>query len=402
MKKGTSFLRLLAFEWRKNFLSPWILLFLAVLLIANGWRLNAEYNNKTAEFADYQASYEDFYSRWSGTITMENIQELMAIYGPLEEKSKNMTMDFSDGSGIYTYSENGDYRFFFSQFAKEMQYDYLYVNQAIAMTQEARELADFYERNENAYKAMESKAYAKTFQNRAIFQFADTRYIEVWLNHDYSSMLVLLLCLFGLCSVFVTERKTEMYMLQRTAKLGCGMTVAAKLTASALYLALVCVLFYGEDFLVLQFLSDHWEALSSPVYAIRNLEATPLNMTIGQFVLWSGGVKLLGIMGCGCLILLCSCLCKRVLTTFVAGFGVSIAMVVLQENCRTRYYLKWLNPMELVTVREIVTDTAFINFFGQPVHLYAFVSVGVLLVMVALILGILRCNPGRMERSASR
>lgn len=402
MKKGKTFLRLLAFEWKKNFLSPWMVMFLAVLMIANSWKLHTEYEKNTAEFSDYKATYEEFYSRWSGTITTENVQELMTIYGPLEEKSENMTVDFSEGSGTYTYSENGDHRFFFSQFANEMKYDYLYVNQAIAITQEAWELADFYGRNGNTYKAAESEAFAQTFQNRIISQFADTRYIEVWLNHDYSSMLVLLMCLFGLCSVFVTERETEMYMLQRTAKLGGGMTVAAKLTASGVFLALVCVLFYGEDFLVLQLLSGHWEALSSPVYAIRNLEATPLNMTIGQFVLWSGCVKMLGIMGCGCLILLCSCLCKRVLTTFVSGFGGIMALVVLQEFCRTKVYLKWLNPMELVMVREIVTDTAFVNIFGYPVHLYVFVTAGVLFVMVAMILGILRCNPGRMERRTSR
>ena len=398
MKESVSFFRLLGFEWKKNFLSLWMLLFLVVLLAANGWKLQSEYQKKTAEFSDYKCVYETHYAKWSGPITTEKVTDLMGVYGPLEEKSGSMSLNFNPGSGTYTYSEFGDYRFFLSQFANEMKYDYLYVNQASGITQEARELAAFYESIGNAYKASESQAFAQIFQNRAISQFADTRYIEVWLNHDYSSMLVLLLCLFGLCTVFVTEQETEMYMLQRTSKLGSGMTVAAKLTASALFIALVCVLFYGEDFLVLQLLSGHWEALNNPVYAIRNLEATPLNMTIGQFVLWSGGIKMLGSLGCGCLILLCSCLCKRVLTTFVAGFGGIMALVVLQEFCRTRYYLKWPNPVELVMVREIVTDTAFVNIFGLPFHLYAFVAAGVLLIMAVMVLGILRCNPGRMER----
>lgn len=402
MKKPSSFFRLLGFEWKKNFLNPWMLLFLIVLLAVNGWKLHTEYQQKTAEFSAYDGIYEDFYSRWSGTITTENVQELMTIYGLLAEKEETMSLDFTDGSGAYTYSEYGDYRFFFSQFANEMEYDYLYVNQAIGITQEARELATFYENIGNSYKAAESQAFAQTFQKRVVSQFADTRYLEVWLNHDYSSMLIILMCLFGLCTVFVTERETEMYMLQRTAKLGSGMTVAAKLTASMLFLALVCVLFYGEDFLVLQLLSGHWEALSSPVYAIRNLEATPLNMNIGQFVLWSGGVKALGMIGVGCVILLASCLCKRVLTTFVAGFGGIMAMVVLQEFCRTRYHLKWLNPMELVMVREIVTDTAFVNILDQPVPLYLFVIAGVLVTVAVMVLGILRFNPGRMERRGSR
>ena len=402
MKKRASFLRLLQFEWKKNFLSSWMLLFLVVLLIANGWKLQSEYQKKTDDFAAYTTVYEDFYDRWSGAITTENVAELMAIYGPLQEKEETMSLDFTEGSGAYTDSEFNDYRFFSSQFANEMEYDYLYVNQAISITQKARELAAFYEGIGNTYKAAESKAFARTVQNRVISQFADTRYIEVWLNHDYSSLLVLLLCLFGLCTVFVTERETEMFMLQRTAKMGGGMTVAAKLTASALYVGFVSILFYGEDFIVLQLLSGHWEALGSPVYAIKFLEATPLNMTIGQFILWSGGVKMLGVLGCGCLILLASCLCKRVLTAFVAGFGGVMGFVILQEVCRTRTALKWFNPMELVMLREIVTDTAFVNVCGLPVPLHGFVAAGVLLIMAVLVLGILRFNPGRMGRRGGR
>ena len=73
MKKGKTFLRLLAFEWKKNFLSPWMVMFLAVLMIANSWKLHTEYEKNTAEFSDYKATYEEFYSRWSGTITTENV-----------------------------------------------------------------------------------------------------------------------------------------------------------------------------------------------------------------------------------------------------------------------------------------------------------------------------------------
>ena len=243
-----------------------------------------------------------------------------------------------------------------------------------------------------------NNAIADIFEGRSIPQFADTRYIEVWLNHDYSAMLVLLLCLFGLCTVFVTERETEMYMLQRTSKLGSGMTVAAKLAASLAYIILVCVLFFGEDFLVLQLLADHWEVLHSPVYAIKYLETTPLNMSIGQFILWSGTVKTLGMIACGCIILMASCLCRRVLTTFVSGFGCIMALIVLQEFCRTRIWLKWFNPLELVMVRELVTETVFANVLGHPVHLNLFVIAGIMLTIVVMYAAILLCNPGRMER----
>ena len=402
MKNRNNFFRLVGVELRKNFLSPWMLLFLVVLLALNGWKLQAEYEKKTEEFSGVSDTYESFYEKWSGTITADRVTELMTIYGPLEEKNASMSLDYTKGSGTYTDREYGDYRFFFSQFANEMEYDYLYVNEAVAITQRAQELAELYGNVGNTYEVRKNHTIANTFAGRSIGKFADTRYIEVWLAHDYSSMMVLLLCLFGLCTVFVTERETEMYMLQRTAKLGGAATMASKLAASALLMIVVCVLFFVAAFFVLQLLSGHREALSSPVYAIKFFETTPLTMTIGQFVLWSGCVKLLGVMVCGCVILLMSCLCRRVLTTFVASFGCMMVMVVLQEFCRTRVWLKWFNPMELIMVREIVTETAFVNVFNIPVPLYIFVIVGMLLTTGALMLSILRFNPGRMERRAGK
>ena len=53
-------------------------------------------------------------------------------------------------------------------------------------------------------------------------------------------------------------------------------------------------------------------------------------------------------------------------------------------------------------VREIVTDTVFVNVFGFPIHLYCFVMAGIGLTMVVMVLGILRLNPGRMERRCGR
>lgn len=386
MKKRSCFLRLLAFEWRKNFLSLWLLIFTATLLLLNGWKLTEEYSKKTEEFAPIDHIYEDFYAQWSGPITAEKIESLMEVYGPLEDFG---SLSFVPGSGTYADTEMGDHRFIFSNFYNEMKYDYLYVNQAIEIAQRAEALTDL---------RPEAAKEAELFRGRSIPQFADTRYIEVWLNHDYSAMLILLLSLFGLCTVFVTERETQMYMLQRTARNGGAATAGAKLAASVLYMILLCLLFFGEDFLILQLLSGHWEALSSPVYAVRALEVTPLRMTIGCFVLWSGLVRILGILGCGWMMLLASALMKRVLTAFGGGLAAVMAMAALQENCRTHVGLKWFDPMELVMVREIVSDTNFVTIFGVPILMHHFVIAGVVLTILTLTVLILRFQPGQRER----
>lgn len=390
--------RLIGYELRKAFLSPWMLLFLVVLLLMNAWKLNAEYTREVSEITPYQSVYEDFYSRWKGKITQEHIAELMSIYGPLQKKEQEGTMSSEYDPNAYTYSEWTDLRFFGTLFLTEMEYDYLYQNEALRITQNAQELVTLYSDLGNRYEVQKNTAILKLFQGRTVPQFADTHWVETWMNHDYSAMLVLLLCVFGLCTVFVTERETEMYMLLRTSKMGGGATVAAKLIASLLFCVVVSLLFFGEDVLFLLVRSGHPEALKSPVYAIRYLESTPLNMSIGQFQLWTIAVKTLGILGCGCFILLISCLCRRILTTFVAGFGCIMALTVLQELSGTRYALKWFNPMELVISRELVIQTKFVNLLGQPVLIHVYVIIGVILTMAALYGGILYFNPGRMGR----
>ncbi len=390
--------RLIRYELRKAFLNPWMLLFLVVLLLMNAWKLNTEYTGEVREITPYRSVYEDFYSRWKGPITQEHIGELMSIYGPLQKKEQEGTLSHEQDPNAYTYSEARDQRFFEVLFATEMEYDYLYQNEALRITQKAQDLVQLYSNIGNRYEVKKNTAILELFQGRTIPQFADTHWVEAWLYHDYSAMLVLLLCVFGLCTVFVTERETEMYMLLRTSKMGGGATVAAKLIASALFCVVVSLLFFGEDVLFLLARSGHPEAVKSPVYAIRYLESTPLRMSIGQFQLWTIAVKTLGILGCGCFILLISCLCRRILTTFVAGFGWIMALTVVQELSSTRYALKWFNPMELVISREIVTETKFVNLLGQPVLIHVYVIAGILLTMAALYVGILYYNPGRMGR----
>ena len=399
--KQNRFPRLVGYELRKAFGSPWMLAFLVLLLLTNLWKLKDEYDKKTAFRQTYAPVYEDFYGRWKGEILPENVQELMAIYGPLQTKMENMIISGAYDPDAYTYSEETDLTFFESLFQLEMKYDYLYQNRAAEIVNQANALADFYARVGNDYEAKKNLDMAASFAGRQIGDFADTQWVEVWLNHDYSAMLVLLLAIFGLSSVFVMERETEMYMLLRTTRRGGGTTMAAKSLASLLYLFLICLLFFGSDALMLGLLSGHGEALGNPVYAIRLLENTPLTMTIGTYLLWATAVKSLGVVTCGMIVLLLSCLCKKVLFAFLGSLGVLFLLVLLQEIAAARTALRWFNPLELVMVRDLTREIGYVNLFGQPVQVYGFVLGGVILVMVLLAGAILRFNPGNMERGRS-
>lgn len=393
MNRRLCFHRLVGFEMRKAFFTPWMLLFLVVLLALNGWKLSDAYARETArwkEFPKAEPVYRELYSRYRGEITMEKTEDLMAIYGPLKSKRESVFLDTAPDPNRLIYSEMMDERFLSELFYNQMAYNYRYAGEARAIVSRAVELSKACAAGGNSFEASKNAAIALDFYGRHIDAFGDTRQYEVLFFYDYSSMLILLFSVFGLCGVFVTERETEMTMLLGTTRRGGRDTAAAKLAASLIFTLFLCLVFYTQDFLTLHLLAGRPECLGSPVYVLRFLETTPLTMPLWQYFLWAGMMRTLGMMGCGCLILLVSALTRRVLSAFSLSLVLLVGGSLLASGSHTRFYLKWFNPLELVLLRDCILESRFVNLFGSAVHLHRFVLAGNLLVMAMLCLGSLR------------
>ncbi len=405
--KAQQYWHLVGFECRKAFWNPGMVIFFAVLLLFNGWKIRDSYTQKVAYWDDYEAQYAQTYEKYSGEITAEKISDLMTVYAPLEEKKNTFSLNDAYDPDAYIYSEAMDEKFYCTLFYTELKYDYLYRNEAYRITRDALALNEFYESIGNSFEATKNRKIAETFLGRSIDTFSDTRGYEVLLNYDYSAMLILLLSIFALCGVFVNERETDMYMLLRTTRNGADRTVVAKLTASILFVLVVCTVFFAQDFLTIYFASPRNEALQAPVYALRTLESTPLNMTVGQFFLWSAMVKTLGILACCAMLLLISSIFKTTLGAFFTGLLLLLGCVALQEFSKGNVLFRWCNPVELVIPRSLIWRDVYVNILGTPMRLYAFVLIGVMVITVAMICGIVHLNrsyhhqAGRSGRNAS-
>lgn len=376
MKKRI-FLRLVDFEMRKAFLNPWVLIFLVLLLLANGWKIRSTYEAKVSHWNPYRQVCSTYFDRYSGPITPEKVSNLMGEYGPLQEKEETGTLSFIHNPNALTDSEFMDALFFRELFYTQMQYNYLYQNSAYRIASQAESLAEMYDSNGNTFEAEKNRIIAQDFTGRRIPQFYDTRWCEVLLNYDYSALMVLLMCLFGLCGIFVTERETEMDMLLRTTLRGGSATTAAKQIAALLYTGVMCLLFFGEDFAVLRLLGGQGEILSCPVYTLRQLGTTPLSGTVGQFFLCNVAAKSLGTLCFAEVILLVSSMAGNILGAFTASLGLLLGASALQSTSGMTAAWKWFNPMELIMVRELLCEDRFVNLLGHAVRLSVFVSAGV-------------------------
>lgn len=129
-----------------------------------------------------------------------------------------------------------------------MKYDYDYKAYAESVVTSAKNNITFYEALGNRYDSRKNAAIAELFQGRSITSFAYTEMYNYYVQYDFSALLVLLICLYGLLNVFLSEKETEMDTLLLTTKAGGVKTAWAKLLASALFVCSVSFWFWLVDF----------------------------------------------------------------------------------------------------------------------------------------------------------
>lgn len=392
---------LTGYEFRKLFGSRAVLLLILALLAVNGYQIHQVQQERDVMLRNelYPQVYEEMHERYAGEITADKIAELLTIYRPLQEAVERRLGYADYDPDSYTGNVGSDEYFFARFFVDEMEYDYLYQNYAYGIVRRALTNMTFYEEKGNLYEYEKNARIAEDFYGRRIDTFAYTGMFFHYLPYDFSVLLVLIICLFGMAGVFVTEKETEMSMLLATSRNGGRKTAAAKLTASFLFCCLVCVLFWLEDFALFSaFFRSGWEAAASPLYALASFQNTPLRLTIGEFSLVMCVLKTLGVWGCCTLYLLLSSLCRSTLIPYIGGLCLTAALLYGQAGSLYDVRRKCFNPLELADGNGLFSRARYVNLLGQPVRMYwpviGSVIIGSLLLCGLLLWGNRRRRPG--------
>ncbi len=373
--------KLIGFEYRKHFAKLSILIALLVFSLVSIGKIYGIYaeNSLFARGCSMQQSmqikqlYWGFYSDFSGEITTEKIEQLLAIYRPIEAKVADLTASTrTDDPDTFTGNVYTDYHFFRRCFVLPMEYDYLYQSYASKVVLAAKENISFYSSVDNQYESRKNALIAECFSGRKVGAFAFTEMYQYYLNYDFSSFLALLLCVYGLVGVFVSEKQTEMDVLLLTTEYGGAKTVAAKLLSSALFVIAVCTWFWLLDFFAFSAVFGSFKGALAPLYAVKNFSDTPLSLSLGQYALLSGTVKTAGMLVLGAAILLLSNLFKNALFPFAVSLVGAFGLILWQGQFINSGHLwaKVTNPFVLMVNRELFRKTEFANLFGLPVPSY--------------------------------
>ena len=367
--------KLIGYEIKKCFWKKPILILLLAFTIVNlvsiygAWRDDSTFD----EFPQWKKLYPTIYGQVKGEMTNDKIDTLLSIYRPIEAQVADRTASTAtDNPDTFTGNLYSDYYFLNWNFVKPMEYLYTYRMQAQEIAEAARSNLPLYSSVGNDYEYRKNQLIAGLYENRNVRDFEFTAFYNSFVHYALSILLVLLISLYALSGVFISEKESGMEHLLLTTRQGGRPTMTAKLIASALFVAAVSLWFWLTDFFGFAAVYGTLDGGSLPVYALENFVQSAVGMTLLQYTLISIVFKTLGAVVVGLLLLFISRFFRSALFPYVLGLLTIFALAGLYGAYASSSHVlvKICNPFTLLQCRAVFRVTEFVNFFGIPVPSY--------------------------------
>lgn len=382
--------RLIRFEFYKLFWKRSILVVLVLFSVINLLKINNEFHSYSY-LADGNGSrswnsvYWQLYENYSGEITTEKINHLLSVYQPLADATADMTASTAtDNPNTMTGNVYSDRNILDKYYMQPMEYFYNYRTYASEVAEKAKENAAFYKEHGQTYEVRENSVIYHLYSGRSISTFAYQEMYNYYLNYDFSSILILLLCLYGIIGTFVCEKETQMNMLLLTNPNGGKKTTLAKIVAATLFVIGVAIWFSVLDYIGFALSFGTTEGYNLPLYAISNFSTAAVNCNLLQYSILSAGTRAVGVWTMSMVFLLISMFCRNALVPFVADFGVALCLIITGalQSYSSNIWLKIINPYSLLANRILFGKTEFIGFADYPIQ--SFLAAIIFAVIVGL------------------
>lgn len=385
--------RLIKYEFYKIFCKRSILVVLILFSVINLLKINNEFHSYSYltdgnDSRSWNKVYWQLYENYSGEITAEKINHLLSLYQPLVDATADMTASTAtDNPDTMTGNIYSDRNLLDRYYVQPMEYFYNYQTYASEIAEKAKENALLYKQQEQTYEVRKNSIIYHLYSGRSIPVFSYDEMYNYYLNYDFSSILVLLLCLYGIVSTFVCEKETQMDMLLLTNPNGGKKTTSAKIVADALFVIGVAIWFSVLDYIGFALSFGTTEGYNLPLYAISNFSTAAINCNLLQYSILSAVTRAIGVWTMSMMFLLVSMFWRNTLVPFVAGFVTALCFIITgaSQSYSSNVWLKIINPYSLLTNRTLFGKTEFICFAGYPIQsFWAAIIFAVILGAVAI------------------
>ncbi len=365
-------MRLMGFELKKLYLRLPVIIALAVFTVLDIVKIYATVEDVSylREDSVWERVYWEQYENFSGEITAEKIERLLDMYKPLEAAVNDLTATTrNDVEGTLTGNVYSDKNLLERFFVDPMERFYTYSGDAARVVSAAEENVRLYERLGNTYEARKNAAIARLYSGRRVTRFYYTEGYRLYLNYDFSTVLILLLVLYPLSQSLTRDSECSMTELMLTSQRGGAASSFAKALAATAYILTLSLWFSAVDFGAFAVFSNITDAGRLPLYAAETFREASVGVTLYTYCAMSALGRALGFWALGMVFFALGRLGRRALTPFAAGAGVFVLLTLagVRWGHSSNALLKAVNPYCTLVNRLLFARTEFVNILGFPV-----------------------------------
>ncbi len=350
------------------------ILILSLLLISNGFLLYISQNfGNSPDFISAQSKAE-LYSALNSF--SDNNKRMEFLNDKLDEV-------YSAEAELYTkntytertlLSKNLDYLKIISDYDS-------YVQEAIDSANELTSISIFADENSFSYKSavLTAKNYENILEVKPSFTISED--VITATEFIFTDFVVVLSVFLVGNMVIGVERSIGISNLQKSFKCGRGRSVVSKIICSTILTFLICVLFYGINYIVSVAIYGASDVFS-PIQSIRGLENCVLELSITEYLIAFLLSKFAIMIFISLLAMLISMLAKtRTDVYFACGIIAllkTLLAIFISENSNLMV-LKYLNIVSFVDTNSMLSKCRSINIFGFAVnYLTLFITLSVI------------------------
>lgn len=357
-------MRIFSFELKKYFTKRSVIIVFVLFLALNGFKI-ISLNEKSGDFSGYAEGKLRLKEEVSGEITYEKLSYVIEKKSELEKLVNERSYSTEFDKNTYTGYQYGDYGIF-KEVYEDLDYAYHYSEKLEEILTKAKNNLSLYPENSSEYRF--NARVIKLYSGRKITSYYNTEGYEKYFSYDFSALLLLLLLVFAVSPVFSHETETGMSTLLLSSPNGKTKTARAKLFSALAFSAVVSAVFAVFDFLCFAAVFG-LKGLNNPLYSVKSFEYTPLNVTIGQYILISALLKISGSMLFCLVFLLFSKAFKKSAVSMLFAMGFAVLNAVLNDFAFEE--LKLFLPVSLFIPRAYfkTADVLHNGFLCIPVFL---------------------------------
>lgn len=250
----------------------------------------------------------------------------------------------------------------------EFEYAVTYKNFSDKIVNKARENIYFYLEHGNHRQAAINRLIYDLYSGREINNYKLTNWVDSYFEHDFSSLLTLIMIIIGLSNCFSVEYESKMNVLIKSVG-KIGKTVNGKIISMIIYILFLTIFFTITDLFITNYFIKI-DGLNEPIYSAEFFKLSPLKCSLGSAILICTILKFLSFLVFGGIVGLISIIVKHYVFSLCLSFGTIAALIEFTEKSKTIF-----NPVNILSPCNFIKEFSCITFFETPIRTVIYIAV---------------------------